>query len=175
MARGTPDNSNHSGETLGELLLLERMPIVKNAHRKRHMYKCLCSCGVICIKNWQDVKRLYVKSCGCLKRLRDRSQCLPTVDLIVTQQYGHYQRKAKKRGYEWSISKDYFGGLLFLPCHYCNRPPSNVRKSTHNKTRSKNHKREHFVDGRSRSGGQHPRLRGGERGALLQTLQSRQI
>ena len=92
-------------------------------YRGRIAFKCLCDCG----KN-TDVQKAKViagdtKSCGCLliesrKNFGDRVK-LPNGEATINQVYGVYKNSAKKRGYEFKLTKQEFVSIIIKPCIYC--------------------------------------------------------
>lgn len=57
---------NLIGEKFGKLTVLSLNERVGN---KRQLYwNCICECGKLCVRNGENLKSGYVKSCGCIKK-----------------------------------------------------------------------------------------------------------
>jgi CDP-6-deoxy-D-xylo-4-hexulose-3-dehydrase len=92
-----------------------------------------CECGVEKILNTQKVKDGRIKTCGCGKRLKQKSPLL--------KEYGHassyfaysiYRRGAKKRKLNFDITFEEFKNICSQNCFYCGTSPSNILKSRNN-------------------------------------------
>ena len=84
-----------------------------------------CVCGK---KRQLETNRvLRQKSCGCktpeLIAARNRKYAHPA----QTEVYLGYKRDAKKRGFRWALSREFFLGLTQRNCHYCGVVPSRKR------------------------------------------------
>lgn len=70
-----------------------------------------------------------VNSCGCLRRETSRKLTRKAPGYAsMTFVFNGYKSGAKKRGYEWGLTRGQFGVLCKMDCQYCGKPPSNTRK-----------------------------------------------
>ena len=89
-----------------------------------------CDCGaekIVCLRNYRTGKSL---SCGCYRKEVLCAQRglprLPVGESARNQLLLIYKRGAKKRGLDFSLSRDEFLSLTSDDCHYCGSPPTNV-------------------------------------------------
>jgi hypothetical protein len=116
-----------TGERVGSITILYRG---KDRIRKNGGHSIMwvgkCDCGDIkeywasdLIKHKKRINKIGgVYSCGCQKRKGKGESSMLEV-------FANYKRKAKQRGYEFSIDLDYFKKITQENCHYCNTSPSN--------------------------------------------------
>ena len=81
----------------------------------RQSYECLCDCGKT---TWAKTNALKIgkhKSCGCIKR----EPLLIGHMAAKNDIYRNYKQAAKKRGYEFLLTKEEFVNLISGACHYC--------------------------------------------------------
>ena len=104
------------------------LAVIKRVDRNKHKewcWLCRCVCGSTRVVATYDLKSGRAKSCGCLTP----HPTLPRGDNAFNRIYYDYIRAAKKRNYEWLLSKADFKKLTKKNCYYCNAPPTNMRKS----------------------------------------------
>ena len=122
-----------TGQKFTRLLVLKRAGKDKGGNA---LWLCRCDCGVEKIIYGLSLKCGETKSCGCWKRdlTRKRSlgrpspRRLPHGEAAVNSTIGRIRRRAKKRGLEWSLSKEEVRKLMENNCSYCGTPPSNYAK-----------------------------------------------
>lgn len=61
-----------SGDKIGLLTLIEKVPKPEHKTRTGTYWKCECACGLICIKHYKDLYSKDTKSCGCLKKRKPK-------------------------------------------------------------------------------------------------------
>lgn len=110
---------------------INRLTIIKYDHsdsRNRRHYLCRCDCGKEKTIQGSLITSGNTKSCGCLGiearanriKLPDHGGC---VNNLILQ----YKRGARDRGLEYNLTRELFVELIYMPCDYCNRPPSNFK------------------------------------------------
>ena len=85
-------------------------------------YRCICNtCKEYKIITYETLKNKKGKFRGCV---------CPSLNIKSSQNYVYtaYKIAAKKRGYAFDISFEYFIELCEKPCFYCGKEKSNVRK-----------------------------------------------
>lgn len=116
---------DNSGESYNNITLVKL--VGKNKY-KSYEYEVKCHCGKIFIHEGNDILSGKIKSCGC----RTNSILILNADYKSTLRsviYAEYRNKAKKRGYEFALSKDHVCELIKQNCYYCNSEPLNIKKS----------------------------------------------
>lgn len=91
--------------------------------KKKNILKCVCKCGKIS----HIAKGLLVsgKTKQCI-HCSARSRVKPNGEAVFNSVYSQYIRQAKKRGIDWSLTKEQFSSLIKMNCFYTNLPPSNI-------------------------------------------------
>jgi hypothetical protein len=85
-----------------------------SGNNKKRIWHFKCECGQEKDLVMEKVIRGQVKSCGCLKSTRTPIQVV--------------QHQCFQEGYDdGDLTEEQFIELSQLPCHYCNKPPSNNR------------------------------------------------
>lgn len=111
------------GKRFGRLVVVERETVDKSSGHYRYRVKCRCDCGNIVIKEKSALLCGRAKSCGCLQRECQKSlgakHSLPYGVAAFNATYASYKKGALNRGYEFSISKEYFKKIVIQPCIYC--------------------------------------------------------
>ena len=119
-----------TGQIFGRLTVVKRVENSKSGHTR---WLCLCECGNEVIVYSTNLIRGITKSCGCYNR--------EVVSNMFKKGYGessynsvinYYKKRAKKHGYEFSLSEDEVKELMSSPCEYCGEEPSNKRISIAN-------------------------------------------
>ncbi len=87
---------------------------------------CICDCGNECEVKGSILKAGRKTSCGCsnITKYQNNSEMV-----IKKRIYHDYKTDAKERGFTFELSFDTFCNLINKNCHYCNRSPSNNKKS----------------------------------------------
>ncbi len=98
--------------------------------KTRRFVQVACDCGKNLEVPWKSLPTGNTKSCGCFgieqrrssRRVPDRG-AMVVHGLFVSRRAG-----AKKRGHVWELSEKKFTELIFSPCYYTGRLPSQVCK-----------------------------------------------
>jgi hypothetical protein len=114
-----------TGKRFGKLQVIKRNGAEKC--RGNALWMCQCDCGVLTITRSSFLRKGVTKSCGCY---RDTHLIEP--DAALNTLFSVYGKDAKKRGYEFSISKEKFKELTKKECIYCGCLPSNLYKHRKN-------------------------------------------
>lgn len=106
---------------------------------ERLTYRCKCDCGNI--KDIRPASQLYkgnsstTKSCGCMGRVYRKglgarmkklkgSEGNPTEITLIAS----YKYSAKRRGVDFTLTKEQFHDFCISDCHYCGAKPSNISR-----------------------------------------------
>lgn len=114
----------------GRLHVLERTVIDKWGNYK---WICLCTCGNKIVVSGGKLKSGTTKSCGCLRK--DMMSTLGKNHRITDGEssrnacYGGYIDAARDRNLFFALSKEEFIIITMQRCYYCNKEPSNIKKS----------------------------------------------
>lgn len=93
--------------------------------QKKEGYQCQCECGTITKARSWSLKTGRHASCGCLQReLLANRMLKPDYASFKHEIYKNYKRAAKKRDYEFTLTKPEFIDLIQNDCHYCGGKPS---------------------------------------------------
>lgn len=95
-------------------LKFNSLTVVKHSREKK-AYECLCDCGKTVYARGWALKSGRHASCGCA----GRDPLLPDHMAAKNNIYSNYKKAAKKRGYEFLLSKEEFIELISGACHYC--------------------------------------------------------
>ena len=117
-----PRFKNVIGNRYGKLVVLEDNKIYKN-NRSTRILKCKCDCGKITNVNKSKVLQRITKSCGCLqekmrKELGEKRK-KETGEASFNELYCCYKISAKRRNYDFDLSKEEFKSIITKPCIYC--------------------------------------------------------
>lgn len=106
-------------------LLVVKFSGVKEG-RRESLWECLCDCGNTAIIPAGQLRSGQTKSCGCYHKIRTRELfSLPKKEVTLGRVLCDYRRKAKSRGFAFSLTRGDFGNLIFSSCYYCGSPPEN--------------------------------------------------
>lgn len=120
----TSKRKDLKGTIFGRLTVLDYSHTHKSPGGQGHaMWHVSCSCGVKKIVSGGNLIN-GVKSCGCLKK--DGLNKKPIGEASFNAKYGMYRHSAKKRGFEFSLTKNEFKSIVLKPCKYCGQEPSNL-------------------------------------------------
>lgn len=93
---------------------------------------CQCDCGNLTIQRTTNLRSGKVKSCGCYRNSRLKGKpsfnILPKGVAALSSLYLNYKTRAKKKGFDFSLSKEDFSLLTQQPCFYCGAEPSSYHK-----------------------------------------------
>lgn len=94
----------------------------------KHKWLCRCICGTERVVSG-TFSSLTSRQCSCKnpgRYAKGHKSLAENID-IYSQIRASYKREAKRRGFEWSITNDYFNDLVIQNCFYCNIEKSNKR------------------------------------------------
>lgn len=113
-----------TGNRYGKLIVL-RVAEVKN---NKVYWLCLCDCGKEKIIGGSELTKGSTNSCGCgrsdAQRARSKKGETPLNAL-----YNDYRSGAKRRGLEFSLTKEQLFTLVTGNCFYDNEPPSKIKRT----------------------------------------------
>lgn len=100
---------------------------------KKAIWKCKCDCGNIIYTCSGELNRGNSKSCGCLHReLLIKAKTKNPQEVMENDLYTRYISSAKKRKYDFSLTKREFITIIYSSCFYCGKPPLNLYKHSNN-------------------------------------------
>jgi hypothetical protein len=131
-----------------------RLTVLSHAgkdHRGKHLWLCLCKCGVKKVVVSDNLSSGKSNSCGCLKAeflakkgnqyglYEDREKALLKV------QYCHLKRRDVKKGFCETISLAVFSLLSKSPCKYCGIEYSKEIEDRLNESKSQKRLSDHIL------------------------------
>lgn len=130
-----------TGKTFERLTVVEPAGIDKF---KARLWLCNCSCGKQTIVPSGRLINKITRSCGCLKKELDikkfkgntHNRLNPGSSGFVTL-YTCYKGVAKRRGFEWNLTKEEAKDLFQANCYYCGISPKNKYYASHSSKWSK--------------------------------------
>lgn len=106
-----------------------RLTVIRH-HSREKGYECKCDCGNTTIARTWALKTGRHESCGCLMREKVAARTrLPDNLTQKNNLYRKYKAAAKRRGYEFTLSKKEFINLIEQNCAYCGTSPCTTEKS----------------------------------------------
>ena len=111
---------------------------IYDKERRRNLIKIRCDCGNVAVKSKSHISkgcRTCGNSCPISKYLRSEaakknnlggSNILEQGLSGMNRIYDLYKRRAKKKGFDFDITKDQFKSLTSSDCFYCGAEPSMV-------------------------------------------------
>lgn len=114
------------GERFGVLTVTSKKYMPKDHTHSGH--DCRCDCGKVKFVPPSNLLNGHTKSCGCRLRYYTEDEI---ISHGVKRVFSTYKCSAKKRGLEFSLTKEVLKGLILSPCHYCGELGTN--KITQNK------------------------------------------
>ena len=119
-----------TGQKFGRLKVIGR---IYRKNKYRHTYwLCKCECGAEKIVDKSCLKSGKTKSCGCLVMENIRKIGRVKLDYGIANMrriIDNYKRHAKKRGYNFELTKEQFEEITQKDCFYCGAKPNNIRKA----------------------------------------------
>lgn len=101
-----------------------RLTVVEH-HSREKGYLCKCDCGETTIARSSALKTGRHGSCGCLqKELLAARMNKPNFEAFKNEIYKNYVRAAKKRNYNFELTKNEFITLIGGDCYYCDTKPN---------------------------------------------------
>ena len=102
-------------------------PKFKKPGDKHYSVAVSCESGVMRImKAYNLTGGRAIRCWDCYNK--ERPTVLSAKQVLVNAVYGHYQKSARTRGYEWDLTKHEVGYLIFDTCFYCGSEPRNTLK-----------------------------------------------
>jgi hypothetical protein len=120
-------HKNEVGNKYGKLL------VIQEAGRSRNelLWECRCDCGNTIYVIGSSLRKGVTRSCGCLKYEYYRSvkgvKRSADGHSATTKLFTAYKIAAKRRGLEFSLSREQFVTICKSKCHYCGCEPYQVR------------------------------------------------
>ena len=109
------------GNNYGRLTVIERSG---SDRRGTATWLCECSCGNKTVVKGTNLRNVYTRSCGCLRReIMHEIHSLPTGEASFNQLFSHMERHAKRRKHRWGLTKEQVYILTQQPCYYCGMEP----------------------------------------------------
>ena len=119
-----------TGQRFGQLIVQKQIGKTKFNHI---LWSCLCDCGKIKKVTGLCLKNGNTKSCGCNWRKSAGLAIRKDKGLAgFNALFSKYQRSAKRREYQFNLTKEEFKSLTSMNCYYCGKPPLKV---SHGKTK----------------------------------------
>lgn len=115
-----------------------RLIVLRLSAKKRHnklVWVCVCDCGTEKEIKGGDLRSNKTRSCGCFmkecvsrRRKGKPPKCqLPEGFGAMRAVIRAYQRGAKQRNLEWTLTQAECLSLFSADCFYCGAPPSNCK------------------------------------------------
>jgi hypothetical protein len=117
------------GKTFERLTCKAVAGFALESNKRRTCYMFECSCGSTTIVRGKDVTSGATKSCGCLhletssQNGKKNKKNIENENPAFLRFYGRYEASAKKRGYNFTLTKDEFKTITKSNCHYCGIGP----------------------------------------------------
>lgn len=111
-----------NGAKFGKWTVLEDI-----AQPNRRMLRVVCDCGVEVTVSKSNVILGKSKSC---RRCRDLPSRIikPVEELARSLVYYEYIKRSRKKGIDFSLTREHVYSLIEQPCYYCGEIGSNFRK-----------------------------------------------
>ena len=108
------------GARYGHWTVLERAQVTKSASGPNPAFwVCKCDCGTEKAVRGGKLRSGDSQSCGCVRTL-------PEGAASFNRLLAGWKAAAKRRGYEWQLSREQVHFLTQQPCHYCGVEPRQV-------------------------------------------------
>lgn len=115
---------NETGNRYGRLTVIERNGKDKFGSIK---WRCNCDCGNETITSGPNLRKNHTKSCGCLRKEKVRkigkAHALLAGEASFNVLINNLKQAAKRRNFEWFLTKDQVRILTKQNCHYCGIEP----------------------------------------------------
>ena len=112
-----PNRIDLTNKKFGKLTAIKDVGRAKDGPR---LWECRCECGTKTTVAVGNLTSGGTKTCGCS---RVGCHSLPEGEASFNALFSHYKRDAKKRGYEFGLTKDQFREITNQECAYCGSPP----------------------------------------------------
>ena len=111
---------DHTGKKYGNLIIVEQVDNDKHGHTR---WLAVCTCGTETIVWGNHLKSGHKQSCGAGYHMPN---VLPVGEASFRRLFRGMKRDAKRRNYEWKLSRAQVRGLTKENCHYCNTEPAQI-------------------------------------------------
>lgn len=124
---GSFKKDRYIGMKFGSLLIIKQYNTLSPCGSKIVKVDYKCDCGYVGLN----------KRFGCVKRQKMCLLCKKKNEFKIKNPgksafnylYNDYQQHAKKRGYDFKLTKEEFESLTKIKCHYCGSLPKNIKKA----------------------------------------------
>ena len=118
------------GKKFGRLVVVSEV-IGRKSPSGFVLYNCTCECGEVCEKIGAALRTGKTQSCGCYHKERVKYVGLSTrkSDWGERRVYKMIEQSAKKRGLDFTLSREYINELIKMNCYYCSSKPNNIFKN----------------------------------------------
>lgn len=118
---------DYSNQIYGYLTVIKFIKKEKN----NYLWLVKCICGKEKLVNIHEVRQGKTLSCGCLRRkMQSERKIKPEGVAAKNNLYNIYMKTCvESRGYQFELTKDQFFYLTKQNCYYCDKPPSQIKKS----------------------------------------------
>lgn len=100
---------------------------------KYYIFNCICDCGEKTSPNSFSVRNGTTTSCGCLhkekiSKKKDKPSKLIKPDAESRKNYVYltYRTNARKRQYDFNLTRTQFDEIIVKDCHYCGKSKSQI-------------------------------------------------
>lgn len=98
--------------------------------QKVSRWNARCVCGTVKSYTSLTLRSGLTTSCGC-RRYINHSK--PDEHVYITSLMNRYESNARKKGREFSLSREQIYEITTKACHYCRKPPAQVSSSRFSK------------------------------------------
>lgn len=116
--------ANILGQTFNDLTVEEDLCVRDKFGN--YLWQCRCKCGNTINVSVVSLTQNNTKSCGCRKKKPKKNFIQGESGFNIL--YCDYKKSARQRKLTFLLSKKLFKILTSSPCHYCDSPPSNIKK-----------------------------------------------
>jgi len=114
------------GKIYNYLEVLDIIPGTKKGKRRSFSLSCKCICGKICKKYPGDLKKGYIKSCGCKRKELWKNKLSknykPTPLSLERRRINTYKRTK----WDWLLTEKEAIKMFYSNCYYCDISPCNL-------------------------------------------------
>ena len=111
-----------TGKRFGKWTVVKR---AENSKLGAPRWLCYCDCGTKSIVEGSHLRSGHSKSCGCWRRYM---ASLPDGEATFNTLFIALRGRARRRGKEWSLTKEQVRVLTKQNCHYCGAKPHQVKR-----------------------------------------------
>ena len=119
-----------TGQTFGDLLVLQRSVEKPKGHGSQAFWDCRCKCGRVISRASQALRTGRTKRCTDCGRPDSR-----VIGMAANELYAHYRgdarRKGKNRSVLFELTPEQFKTLILQNCFYCGVEPRQIVKRPH--------------------------------------------